>query len=370
MRLRFSDRRQHCLLLLALVCALASCDRPAGSKAVDEKPKPDRALAAAGPSASPPFAASSTTDLRASPEEWQKWLDRVFSERNTGGKDWLKFVNEFRANPGDATTRLTGGALNPRTSAVLVAVANAIAEDNLGLVREWASSLTGESRLLVALGLIQVWAHSAPVEASKWMSENPTIYADARCQQALVADWALSDIRAAMDWSYRLPFGPARQTATQTLGRVWGQQDPQNAIATIPQIDNPAERDALTICIAEGWALHEPNAAVSWLLTTPLTDESKRTESLYGAFSDLAGLDAATAEHHMNSMAAGSNRDAAIMGFIDTLELEKPELVIPWVRKLSDDENRAETVQKLTEDWAQRYPSLLEKLKQLPGTGN
>lgn len=347
---------------------LASCEQKQDSSVLAKRSQPVPEVAP--PEAIRPLVADPARVRIQSPSDEQIRLAQLLAESKVGGASWLKFLNEFRADPGDATARLITKSPGPRAYSVLQAVAAAISKDNPEFVRQWIEGLTGEPRAQVALGLIQVWARYAPDQVAQWISNDSAIFADARCQQILVANWAELNIRAAAHWSYGLPAGPARRSATQTLARVWGKEDSKSALETVSHIDLPSERDDFSVSLAEGWALRDAKPAVTWFLTAPLSDDARRTEPLYALFSDLADQDAVSAEQQLAAMPSGPNRDAAIRGFIDTLGAENPKQVIPWVSKITDDIERLEVVDELSETLAQSHPALVEQLKSIPGVGN
>lgn len=297
-------------------------------------------------------------------------LDELLSESKTHGEVWVKLLNEFRADPTAATAMLLSQAPMINAYRVLQAVAVGLASDDPEFVRRWLSGLKGEARAQVAMGLIQVWARYAPDEVALWISENPFAAADERCQQILVSIWAEVNMSEAARWSFGLPAGVARRSAMQSLGRVWGAQDSETAVTVVSQIDQQDERDDFSVSIAEGWALRDAKSAVAWFIAAPLSDESRRANSIYALFSDLAGQDPAAAEGQLSVMLSGPNRDAAIRGFIDTLEVENPKRVLPWVWKITDDDERREVIEGLSTSLAGRNPDLIEQLKSVPGAGN
>lgn len=350
-----------------LAVALCSCGRQQEPRRI-EGPAPDATVIRAEGTGSLDAAAGDAESRNESDEQTR--LARLLLDSKSGGKSWLELIREFRGDPMSATDRILAGTRGSRAYLVLQAVSAEIAADDPGFVRQWVGSLTGETRAQVAMGLISVWVRSAPNEAARWMSENALIYADPRCQEVLVSRWAELDVHAAARWSYGLPTGMARRSALQALGRVWGRDDSVSAVGAVAEIDQPEERDDFSVSVAEGWALRDANTAVSWFLKAALSDESRRAQSLYALFSDLAGQDVPKAEQELSAMPSGPNRDAAIRGFIDTLEIENPQKAVPWVWKITDDEERSEVVNELSESLAGRHPTLVEQLRSVPGVGN
>lgn len=216
---------------------------------------------------------------------------------------------------------------------------------NQRVIESRLAAVSGNARIRMAAALIEEWASHEPETAADWLAGNATLRDSGACARALSKAWARRDIRAAADWAFGRSPGQARAAALQQIGRAWGETDVDMAKSVTADVDSDSERERFALSVAEGWAQHDPRSALDWYISLPIVGAEAQREGSYILFSDLASVDFVAAERCMEKLPSGPSRDAAIVGFVETLMNQEPERAIPWIRKVEDPEERADLLQ-------------------------
>ncbi|MEW6303361.1 MAG: PDZ domain-containing protein [Verrucomicrobiota bacterium] len=145
-------------------------------------------------------------------------------------------------------------------------------------------------------------------------------------------------------WAQELLVGKPRTELLWAAAYHLSMVDPQRAYALADQLAG-ADKDALFHRVAFGWAKTDPRAAMGWAMQTP--DERLRLELQTNVLRGWATVDPASAAAMVNSLPAGEERQKVI-GTIGYAWAEKDtQMALAWINSLADPAERDTAMQEL-----------------------
>ena len=85
----------------------------------------------------------------------------------------------------------------------------------------------------------------------------------------LISSWAGTDPKAAAEWAARLPESDSRNEAISTLASAWSAAEPANALAWVSHLpDSPEQREALDDSV-RAWTELDPADLGKWVNQQP-----------------------------------------------------------------------------------------------------
>jgi hypothetical protein len=181
-------------------------------------------------------------------------------------------------------------------------------------------------------------------------------------QLRLLRRWAASDLRAAADWTIKMPAGSDRQEAIAALSGASAEHNFNEAVTWAMHLTDDVEQqsalgnvvnaaiylkpqDALTLAStfppgsmrddmitrsAESWAFTAPEEAASYAKQIP--DEALREQAISAIAATWGGTDPVAAGNLvMDSMPAGSSQDQAVVAIVQHLAATDPSGAKAWI---------------------------------------
>ncbi len=234
------------------------------------------------------------------------------------------------------------------------------------------------------------WADADPKAATAWAQSLPPSDASREAMSITLTNWARIDPKGAVDFLNTLP--PATQGRDQMVRKVvdqWGQDDPQAALAWAGGLEDDHARNialAGAICqwgsvetvkaagyvqampdstaketsvrfIADTWARDDPSAAAQWVANLP----SPQRDNYSDVYGQLGGIWAQNnpveASNWLERLPAGSNRDAAVFSFADTIASSDPGTAYAWAESIGDADSHQQAVFSALQKWMQTDPA-------------
>jgi hypothetical protein len=163
--------------------------------------------------------------------------------------------------------------------------------------------------------------------------------------QALVSGVADSgNFSGALAMFGQMPDGPQKNQALQALGQSWTQSNPVDASNWINTLTDPGMKNQLSNQLLASWSGSDPAAAAAWATSMDATASAgggqncpgNNANSIAGVISTWAGYDLNAAGLYLNTMAASSEKDAAVASFAIQAGQQDPQSAMNWVNTVSD----------------------------------
>ncbi len=176
--------------------------------------------------------------------------------------DPIATLDELLANP----------ALSGRLAQVQSAM-QALAERDIDQALAYLERVSNpEHREQLANSVALQFARSDPDRALAWAKEND------RSEHASILSQVLSTIarenpELAVDEAQKLSSSMQKQHAFNMIAMLAVRHDPQQAVALLEHVDQPADRNMIAETIARSWMLSDPDAALEWMLKSDAADQ-------------------------------------------------------------------------------------------------
>ena len=206
----------------------------------------------------------------------------------------------------------------------------------------------------------------------------------------LGAEWARQDPQAALNWAAHLPVGEPRSNALAGAVSAWMDTDPQVAMNYVLGSSGDSAQGNLISTLASAWAERDLSGAERWITAQSDTVQAKAAAAIinrwpsndfadaatwanqlsgnardnaYGALGNSwGGADPAAAQNWLNSLPADTARDSAIKSYLgDYQNNNTPEEKIVWAGKISDAQQRGDTMIKVLNDWLSNAPQAAQQ---------
>jgi hypothetical protein len=205
---------------------------------------------------------------------------------------------------------------------------------------------------------------------------------------ALAANWGMSDPSSAAQWIFNMPLGPTRKNASKALLNSWISTNPVEAAEWAAlESQQSGNGDALEHCIQEitkkdlGTAENllrqyqssypetlllekyiqsraniDPNQTSQWLDNLPEDDPLKTTMAAKVLLQEWTRSDSVAASAWLNEQPPGTRRDAAIEGFVESIQTYDSNAAATWSNAISDPTQRIRSLALSIEYWSQSDP--------------
>jgi hypothetical protein len=262
------------------------------------------------------------------------------------------------------------------------------AEDSEGALLWLESNAQGLTRLETLNRGIQLWSQQDPASAAAWIDGMANDGSKLSAAKALATNWVTQSPDDASTWVEQLPPGNLRNEAAAALVESWTSIAPEAAaiwalteaeyhgnkellnlsIQHYTQI-NPAEAEQFLRSINEAYekpvaiatyvrtrAQTDPAQAMHWQSSLPATDPLNTANNSEIIMQEWSRTDSVAASSWLNEAATGPQRDAAIIGFTNTMLDFEPEAAIAWSNTISHPEQRVEQLNRVILDWSHTQP--------------
>jgi len=275
----------------------------------------------------------------------------------------------------------------PRLQAMLEVVALWASKDAEGALLWLESNARGLARSETLKNGVTLWSEQDPAAAAAWIDGMASDGSKDVAAAALAAGWGAQDPANAAQWIETIPLGPSRLVAAQALLDAWSNADPQAATEWAAQEALLGSSEALEHCIskitendpitAEGLlrtylntfpdaplletyvaslARHDPTRAAAWLNDLPEGDPLKNNAASETLLHEWTRTDSVAASTWLSEQAPGPQRDAAIEGFVQSIQAHSPEAATLWSNAISKPEARIRKLAESLESWKASDP--------------
>jgi len=146
-------------------------------------------------------------------------------------------------------------------------------------------------------------------------------------EQSALQRLAETDARAALRYVERMPAGPKRGQSLPGIAYLYGQQQPDEALAWARA--STAERGLLEAVIS-GIALTDPDKAFALAAAAP---PAQRLEALQGAVGYRSDRDAAAMADRIAALAEPDLRESALTMLVSGWGVQKPQEALDWLQR-------------------------------------
>lgn len=204
----------------------------------------------------------------------------------------------------------------------------------------YVDTLPAAERTDATLTAMNAWATRDPAAAAAHLESEAGgfgLSSDASALSAgrIASAWAASDPAAAAGWATGLD-EELRGEALAGIARSLAATTPSAATAFLATLTDPAEHSAAAREAALGWAQSDPQAAAAWART------STTTSAAAGVVTAWMLRDPAAASQWVDSLPAGSRKDAAIVALTQSAALRNDAAsAAAWAATIQDESVRA-----------------------------
>lgn len=229
---------------------------------------------------------------------------------------------------------------------------------------DWINGMANDgSKLTAAKTLAANWVSQNPEEASQWVGQLPTGSLRSATAEALVESWASTDPKAAAIWAFsEAEFDGDVELFNQSI-QLYTEADPEEAGQLLRAVTEAHEAPGSVDAYVRTLAQEDPEEALNWQTGLSPEDPLNRTGNLQTIMEEWSRTDSVAASGWLNDAAPGPQRDAAIIGFVETMSKYEPEAAAAWSNNISDPNQRVEILTRSVQTWTANDPE--EALKWL-----
>ncbi|PXA03783.1 hypothetical protein DDZ13_10880 [Coraliomargarita sinensis] len=278
-----------------------------------------------------------------------------------------------------------------RLRGMLEVVALWAARDSESALLWLESNAQGLARLETLNSGVELWAQRDPEAAAGWIDGMANDQSKISAAKSLASTWVQTNPAAATQWLDALPDGPIREEAASSLTLSWMESDPASAAAWaqqdaaangneqvldkviekyariapdeaetfVRQLTPPGSSDAdpgYFDKLVEAKAKSDPSGTAEWLKNFQKGDpfySVEHTKSLMAVWTETDSIAAST---WLSEQPLGPERDAAIVGFSDSIRRFEPDAAAAWADTISDPNRRMQQLKKSVQSWARTKP--------------
>ena len=247
---------------------------------------------------------------------------------------------------------------------------DALAAKSIDRAREWVATLPASMRQDPMTALAQEWAMKDPVAALEWARRSEIEVM--RPLHTRYHDWNASILATAMDmkpdetaaWIRSQPIGNDRDQLVERalLSRVRSKRPEQlnsddliwNLFAELPADAQP--RTARELGRKQG-TRKEFNDVQEW--ASQFSPGPLQDEAIAGVVETIAARDRTRAERMLEPLTDPRQRDAALVGLVQGLRDNAPELAVTRAAEIGDSNLRFEALDRVVPNWLKRSPKVV-----------
>ena len=235
---------------------------------------------------------------------------------------------------------------------------------------------------------IELWSREDPLAAATWVEGMANDGSKSTAAQTLASNWAVTNPAAAAKWIGQLPPGLIRNDAagayvdslmitnpdaaadwavdesirqgnyelwTDTISN-YTTSDPEGTLTYIRSLENTAIAERAVTAHLETMAETDPNAAAEWIASLSPADPLYNDELGTILLREWSRSDSVAASTWLSEAQSGPKRDAAIIGFAETMIDYEPAAVAAWTNTISDPQTRVNWLTHAVQTWARTKP--------------
>lgn len=313
-----------------------------------------------------PFIREARERAKEDPEAAMQWLQ----EQSTGAerlRGMLEVVALWAAK--DSETALFWLESNAQGIARLETLNSGVelwAQRDPKAAAGWIDGMANDgSKIAAAKSLASTWAKSNPEEASKWVLSLPFDGVRYEATSALTLSWMKTDPESALTWAERATrggifYGDNEHAFIQGIVE-YARIAPGDAEKFVRQVQKdpfeaPDYYPNYVRQFIEARASQDPAETANWLQTLPDDDPIRYRENTTTLMKVWTETDSIAASAWLSEQPLGAERDAAIVGFAETIQKFEPEAAATWADTISDPNKRTAQLKQSIRTWAKEKP--------------
>lgn len=326
-------------------------------RTVPAPPLPEPASSSEAEAGQDPFLKESRRRAKDDPEAAMRWLQA----QHSGSKrlrGMLEVVALWAAE--DAESALLWLESNAQGLARMETLHNGVelwAARDPQAAAAWIDGMANDgSKAAAVKSLAAQWGEQAPGEAASWVAGLPTGPIRDEAARALVDSWVRTDPEAAAVWALtEAEFRGENKLLLETV-TAYTRQSPAEAENFIRDMADAYDTDELLASHLAARAEQDPVATADWLgglsENDPLYDPT-HADTLMRAW---AQSDSIAASAWLSEQPDGSVRDAAVVGFAESIQEFEPAAAAAWADTIADPDQRRQHLESSLRVWAARAP--------------
>lgn len=223
---------------------------------------------------------------------------------------------------------------------------------------EWVDGMANDgSKTAAARALAKQWASSAPGQAAEWVAGLPNGEIAEAASLELVDAWADTDPEAAAVWALAQAEYNDNDRALEQSIQNYTKQDPSGAETFVRELAEAYESPAPAGTYARALATENPAAAAAWFSKLDESDPIYSSEHATTILKTWAETDSIAASAWLDKQPGGPRRDAAIAGFVETIQRFEPSAATMWAESIESPNLRTQQLEANFSAWAQENQS-------------
>ncbi|ADE54836.1 hypothetical protein [Coraliomargarita akajimensis] len=229
----------------------------------------------------------------------------------------------------------------------------------------WISGMVNDgSKSTAAVTLIDTWTRTHPDAAAAWLQQLPQGSIRQDASEAYILALSDSDPAAASMWALRESTNTGNPDLFNASIQAYTQLDPKAAANYIRSLENTSSSHQAAEQFIQTFAEQDPSGAALWLSQLPAADPLYDSHLHSVLLQEWSRSDSVAASAWLSESPEGPNRDAAIVGFAQTMIDFEPEAVALWTNSISDAQTRVNWLTYALQTWGREAPNqALEWLK-------
>ncbi len=222
----------------------------------------------------------------------------------------------------------------------------------------WVDGMANDgSKIAAARALAKQWASSAPEQAADWVAGLPNGEIAGAASLELVDSWAETDPEAAAVWALTQAEYRGNDRALEQSIQNYTKQDPAGAEAFVRELAEAYESPGPAGTYARALATEDPAAAAAWFSQLDEGDPIYSSDHATTILKTWAESDSIAASAWLSEQPGGPRRDAAVTGFVETIQRFEPSAATQWAETIESPSLRTQQLEANFSAWAQQSPS-------------
>lgn len=226
---------------------------------------------------------------------------------------------------------------------------------------EWIDGMANDgSKIVAAKSLAASWGRRDPEKVVAWLETLPDDEIKASSALALAEAWAQHDPQAASRWAFRQAQSSGDVRPLKNSLMAYTLENPTGAEALVRQLAADDNNPAGTLAYVQARAEIDPARTVDWLSSLEQSDPIHQSDNFAqyteAAVAEWTKNDSIAASAWLSEQTPGPTRDAAIVGFAESIQRFEPEAAVAWANTISNPDQRMQELNKSIRGWAARDP--------------
>lgn len=219
---------------------------------------------------------------------------------------------------------------------ILSGVLGALATTDPPTAISLAESLSEPDRNKALGGVLKGWASTDPRAAAEWFNLSKDTLSP-NVANSVASAYASRYPEEALSWANSLPPASSTMASTIVLSMI-GQQDPGRAAELALQLADENTRTNVVQNVLRNWAESDPRAAGRWVAR--IDDDAQRQPLYASLLRRWSQYDRAGAVQFAQQLRSAADRDAALVGLINSLSDDLPLVEELYTQIQSADQRR------------------------------